>query len=195
MIRVILAGILGGVLAFFAGAFNHMVLELEGRAFQQVPEELEVRSYLGAKVKPGLYTFPAMKEGYDKLPKEERDKEFERVNELYKQGPAGILVIAPTGEDMMGRPQLIGECVSNVLAALVAACILVCLAPGTSYPVRWVVVLMLGLFTWLSTSASFAIWYRFPWEFILDGLYGSLIEWGVAGLAIAAIARPAEEKK
>jgi len=195
MIRVILAGVLGGVLVFCGGAFNHMVLELEGRSMQRAPDEAEMRSYLGPKLKPGLYGFPSIKDGYKEMSPEDKAKEFDRVNELYKQGPSAFIVIAPTGEDMMGPNQLGGECLSNVLAAFIAAWILTSLAPGTSYSARWFIVLLLGLFTWLSTSASYAIWYRFPWEFILDGLYASLIEWGFAGLLIAAIARPATEPR
>jgi hypothetical protein len=97
------------------------------------------------------------------------------------------LVIAPTGEEPMGPATLIGEFVTNVLAAVIAAWIVAGLAPGTAFVWRWAVVFSLGLFTWLSTSSSLEIWYRFPDEFIRDGLYCSMIEWGVAGLAIAAI--------
>jgi hypothetical protein len=101
-----------------------------------------------------------------------------------------LVVIAPTGEDAMGPHQLIAEFVTDVLAALIAAWIVANTAPGISFLMRWIIVLNLGLFTWLSTSASFGIWYRFPPEFIHDGLFASLIEWGVAGFALVAIARP-----
>jgi len=186
-IRVLTAGIIGGALVFCAGAFNHMVLKLEGRAFSQFDKDDEVRAFLKARdLKPGLYRFPSIDEKATDM-----TKEGERWNAAYKEGPSGLLVLAPAGEDAMGQPQLVAEFVSNMLAALIAAWIVSNLGTDSSYLWRWATVFSLGLFTWLSTSASFGIWYRFPHEFIHDGLFCALIEWGVAGLVIAALVNPA----
>lgn len=191
LVRVIIAGIVGGLFVFFGGAFTHTYLWLGGRHIHAVPKEVEMREHFaGQKLEPGMYGFPHAADGFEKMSEAEQKLEWERLSELYKKGPAAYLVVAPTGEDMMGPMQLGPEFATNVLAALIAAWIVASLAPGTSYPARWLIVLLLGAFTWISTSASFAIWYRFPWTFILDELYASLIEWGLAGLVIAAIARP-----
>jgi len=190
-IRTFIAGILGGVFVFCAGAFNHMVLNLEGGAINAVPNESAMREYFNKhKLEPGIYGFPHVAAGYERMSAEEQKAEFERLSKLFKEEPSAYIIVPPLGEEMMGPMQLGPEFATDVFAALIAAWILASLAPGTSYPSRWIIVLLLGLFTWLCTSASFAIWYRFPWTFILDGLYASLIEWGVAGLLIAAIARP-----
>jgi hypothetical protein len=45
----------------------------------------------------------------------------------------------------------------------------------------------MAIFGWLSLSASFGIWYRFPWPFIRDDLLCAILEWCVAGAAIAGI--------
>jgi hypothetical protein len=191
MLRIIIAGVVGGVIVFCAGAFNHMALGLEGRAFQEFTKDDEVRAFITKhEIKPGLYRFPALPDGYAKLTGDEQKKAGEKWNDQYKIGPAGLMVIAPTGEDAMGPQQLIAEFVTNVLAALIAAWIVANSAAGCGFICRWAIVFSLGLFTWLSTSASFGIWYRFPHDFIHDGLFCSMIEWGAAGLAIAAIARP-----
>lgn len=194
MLRILVAGLVGGVLVFCAGAFNHMILGLEGRAFDNMPKDAEIRAFLAKQnLKPGLYRLPALAEGYEKMSGDDLKKEQERFAKAYKEGPSGIVVIAPTGEEPMGPQQLIAEFVTNLLAALIAAWIVANTSVGATYFIRWVVVLNLGLFTWLCTSASFGIWYRFPVEFIRVGLYGSLIEWGIAGLAIAAIATQPDE--
>lgn len=191
MVRVLIAGIVGGVLVFCGGAFTHMALGLEGRAFSRLAKEEEVRAFFAKQeLAPGIYGFPMMKEGYEKLSSVEQAKEWERVSVEYKKGPAAYIIVPPNGEEMMSGKQLGSEFATNVLAALIAAWILACLAPDKTFCWRFGIVLSLGLFTWLSTSASYLIWYRFPAAFILDGLYASLIEWGVAGLAIAAIVRP-----
>jgi hypothetical protein len=195
MVRVLLAGVVAGVLVFAAGAFSHVVLELEGRAFKRVQDEAAVRDLIGKQApEAGIYSFPSC-HGLESLSGEEQKKEWDRLNEEYKQGPAGTLIVAPTGEDAMGPKQLGLEFLTNVAAALIAAWIVSRTAPGTGFITRWLIVFLLGAFTWLSTSASFAIWYRFPTPFILDGLYAALIESAVAGLAIALIVRPAPNGK
>jgi hypothetical protein len=55
---------------------------------------------------------------------------------------------------------------------------------------RLLMVVLIGVGGWLALSTSMALWYRFPWPFILDQLYAGLIEWGLAGLAIAIIVKP-----
>ena len=191
MLRIVIAGVVGAAIVFCAGAFNHMALGLEGRAFKEFAKDDEVRGFISKhEIKPGLYRFPASPDGYEKMKGEEKKKAEVEWNERYKVGPSGLIVVAPTGEDAMGPPQLIAEFITNVLAALIAAWLVANSAISGSFVWRWAIVFSLGLFTWLSTSASFGIWYRFPPAFIHDGLFCSMIEWGVAGLAIAAIARP-----
>src|SRR5207244_1169150 len=78
---------------------------------------------------------------------------------------------------------------SNIGCALIAAWIASLLTPR-SFALRWAVVLLMGVFGWLSISASHYLWYRFPGPFVRDELFAAIFEWGVAGLAIAAIVRP-----
>lgn len=188
MIRILLAGILGGVVVFVCGAVEHMVFGWGGRTFSQLPSDTAAMDFAKSQdLKAGLYGFPQKPAT---VPKDQEEKIFNELNERYKQGPNGFLVIGPTGEDMMGPFQLGGEAATNIVAALIAAFIVSLLAPATPFPIRWFVVLLMGAMAWFSLSASYAIWYRFPWPFILDELYCALFEWGVAGLVIAAIAKP-----
>ncbi len=43
--RIVLAGIVGGFVAFFCGAFNHLVLEWGGRAFTPVPDQAQIKAF------------------------------------------------------------------------------------------------------------------------------------------------------
>jgi hypothetical protein len=188
MIRVLVAGVLGGVVVFGCGFVEHMIFGWVGRAFSQFPSESAVAEFMKSQeLKPGIYMFPQMPPD---MPKDQKDRIYEEINQRYKQGPNGMLVVGPTGEDMMGPQQLGFEAATNVVAALIAAWIVSMLAPSTIFPARWLVVLLMGAMAWFSISASYAIWYRFPWPFILDELYCALLEWGVAGLVITAIAKP-----
>jgi hypothetical protein len=183
--RILIGGIVGGILVFFTGAFNHMALGLQGRTILDLPDEPTVVNFVKQReLKPGLYGFPAM-------PKDEKDqsKAYAETNERYKAGPAGFLLIAPTGEDMMG-PQTLGlELLTDIVAALAASWIVSLMAADVGFVRRWLAVFLMGLFAWFSITASYGIWYRFPHNFVHDELFCAAIEWGVAGLAIAGIVR------
>lgn len=185
-LRILLAGIVGGVLVFFMGAFNHMVLGLQGRTLANLPENSTFVEQVKARgLKPGLYVFPDMPTGADG----NDPAKYAAANEAYKAGPAGMLLIAPTGQDMMGPPQLGFEFATGAVAALIAAWIVSLFSAEVGYVRRWLAVALLGAFSWVSLAASYGIWYRFPHDFLHDELLCALIEWGVAGLAIAAIVR------
>jgi hypothetical protein len=191
MIRIVLAGVIGGIAMFIGGAFSHMFLELESRSFRRLPDEAAMLEFVsGQKMAPGMYAFPEVAENYAKMSAPEQGLEYERINAAFRNGPAGHLIVAPTGEDMMGWKQLGGELIANVLAALLAAFIVAHLSSLTSFARRWLIIVLLGPISWLSLTLSFALWYRFPMTFIQDGLFASLIEWTLAGAVVAAIVRP-----
>ncbi|MCI0682171.1 MAG: hypothetical protein L0Y71_08710 [Gemmataceae bacterium] len=185
MVRILLAGVLGGAVAFVCGAIEHMVFQWQGRTFKSLPDDAALMEFLKKEAPDaGIYAFP------DPAGADQDDKAYAELNERYKKGPNGILLIGPTGEDMMGPKQLGLEALSVILVALIAAWIVSLLAPGTDYLQRVGVVLLIGVAAWLSISVSHGIWYRFPDAYVRDELLCALFEWGVAGLVIAAIARP-----
>jgi hypothetical protein len=183
MARVILAGILGGVVMFFCGFVEHVII---GWAQPTVlPRDQEfLDAVKGLSAPPDVYYFPKM--GGD-VPKDEQ----ERAAERYKQGPSGLLIIGRPGEDPIATQRMVLEALSNVLVAFIAAWILAQLMPGTGFFQRWRIVLLMGVAAWLSMDASYAIWYAFSWDFIREQLFCALFEWGVAGVVIAAIVKPA----
>ncbi len=191
MIRVIIAGVLGGIAMFIGGAFSHMFLELESRSFHRLPDENAARDFtIGQGLQAGAYGFPAVAENFNKMTPAEQGIEYDRVNAAFRTGPAGYIFIAPTGEDLMGTKQLAGEFIADVLAATLAAFIASHLSTLTSFARRWLLIVLIAPIAWLSLTASFVLWYRFPMTFIQDGFFAALIEWTVAGAVIAAVVRP-----
>jgi hypothetical protein len=187
MARIVLAGVVGGILAFAMGAVNHMVFSLQDRAMSNMADEAIFIDLLkGRHLKPGLYVFPGMPR---EVAKADQERVYNELNEHYKAGPAGLLLIAPTGEDMMGPKQLGFELATDTLAAFIAAWIVSLMARDVAFIQRWGAVVCMGVFAWLSLTASYGIWYRFPHEFVHDELLCAVIEWGVAGAAIAAVVR------
>jgi hypothetical protein len=184
--RILIAGVVGGVLVFFMGFVNHMVFGLQGRTLSNVPEGATFIEHLKTRgLETGFYVFPDMPTAAD----HKDPAKMSAANERYKAGPAGMLLIAPTGQDMMNTETLGKELASNVIAALLASWIISLVGPGIGFGRRWLAVLLMGVMAWFSLAASYGIWYRFPHDFLHDELFCALLEWGVAGLAIAAIVR------
>jgi hypothetical protein len=185
-LRILLAGLAGGMLAFCMGFVSHAFLGLQGRAFQNIPDSESFLDQVRSRtLKPGLYWFPDMPTDADHKDKSKMDA----ANERYKIGPAGMLLVVPTGNDMMTLETLMKEFATNVVSALLAAWIVSLMGTDIGFGRRWFAVVVMGAFAWTSLTMSYGIWYHFPPTFIHDELWCSLLEWSVAGLAIATIAR------
>jgi hypothetical protein len=184
MARVLLAGLAGGAVMFLVGAITHMYLNLESRSFKRLPDEAATKEFIKQQaLHPGIYDFPAMAENASQ-------SEYERVAAAYKEGPAGFVVIAPTGQEMMGPLQLVGEFAADCIAATIAAFIIAHITLASTAFLRWILIVLLAPLSWLTLTLSFMLWYRFPWPFVLDGFLVSLLEWGLAAVAIVNIVRP-----
>ena len=183
MVRIILAGVLGGIVMFMSGAFEHMALNWGGRTIKVLADDKAARDFFAAqKASHGVYAFPSA--GAHATEAE--------LNELYKQGN-GIIFIGRIGEDMMSPFQLGMEAASNVVVALLAAFIVSRLRVGAGFGLRWLVVVLIGIAGWFSIAASHAIWYRFHWDFVRDELLCATLESALAGLLIAWLVKPAEQ--
>ncbi len=181
--RILLGGVLGGLVIFFVSAFTHTVLNWGGRNIGKLPDEEEfTRAFSQQNAASGIYDFPHV--AFDASLKDQ-----EKYNEVYKKGPAGLVVVFPTGEEMMS-PQMLGkELATNILGALLMAWIVSQFAPEKTFSVRLLAVIAMGMFAWLAVDASYLIWYRFSQAFVTDALFKGLLENLAAGLVIAAIVR------
>jgi hypothetical protein len=188
MIRVILAGILGGALIFLCGFVEHGVLHLQSRALQKLPNEPALADVISQqKLDPGIYGFPEM---VMHASAEELKAKENEIKQRYSQGPNGMLLIWKNSDELID-PKLIGmELGSNVIAALLCSFILACMSPRNGFAIRLAVCFLIGLISWLSIEASYGIWYQFPSVWVTDGLIGSLAEWLIAGVLMSAIVKP-----
>jgi hypothetical protein len=121
---------------------------------------------------------------------DERDPvKMSEANERYKTGPAGLLLVMPPGHDLMTADMLFMEWFSNTLAALAAAWVISLMGADVGYDRRCGAVIAIGVVGWIAITASYGIWYHFSHEFVHDELFCVLLEWSVAGAAIAGIVR------
>ncbi len=183
--RILVASLVGGFLVFCMGAVNHTVFHFQDRTFLKMPESSAFSEHLSSRgLAHGLYVFPDMPTVED----QSDPAKMAAFNERYGAGPSGMLLIVHKGPILMGE-NLGKEFFSNMIAALMAAWIVSLMAADVGFGRRWLAVLLMGVFAWVSLTASYGFWYRFPHDFVHDELYCALLEWGVAGLVIAAIVR------
>ena len=188
MFRILLAGIVGGIVIFVWSAVAHMATPLGTMGIKQVSNEPRFIDALQLSIRDaGLYYFPAGPHGKDAS---ESDKKA--WEEKVRMGPAGILVIHPEGKEPIS-PKVLGlEFATNVMAAPSAALVLTQMQGG--YFARVFVVTLMGAFGVVSLLASYVIWYGFPLDYILGETITEVAGCFLAGLALAAIVRPAAPK-
>lgn len=178
-VRVLVAGILGGIAMYVWSSLAHVVLPLGQVGFSQMPNEAAVLSAAQASngAKDGLYFFPWVD------PKD--PKMMEKMNAALKVKPSGLLLYHPPGHgmsDMIGP--LIGEFSKELIQALIAS-FLVSLAVVGTYWGRVGFVALIGVVVAITTNLSYWIWYGFPTDYSLAAVFIELMDYIAAGLAIA----------
>ena len=183
--RILIAGIAGGLIMFFWTAFSHMVLQIGDEGLKHLPNETAVISNLKANVpEPGMYFIPGMD-----MTKTFTAEEESAWTDKYKAGPNALLIYQPTGTSPMSPGQLGTELLSNILAAVVVALFFTWMVG--SFVKRVLLATLVGVVAWLSISISYWNWYRFPGEFITSELIDQVIGWFLAGVVMAFIVRRA----
>jgi len=189
--KILLAGILGGVVLFVWGAVAHMALPLGEIGLQSLPnDEVLMLAMRAGMPQSGLYFFPGYNESAN-LSKEEREAAEKLWTEKLQRGPTGLLVYQAGGSAPMSPKQLFGELGSNIVAALVAA-FLLCMAAGSlpGYGQRVFFVMLVGIVGGLDVQTSYSVWYGFPWSYTGATLFTQLLGFLFAGLVMARFFRP-----
>lgn len=188
MKKVILGGVLGGLVLFFWGAVSHMATPLGAIGVRSIPPAQEagiLDAMRGAMNERAIYFFPGLDPSRVMAPEEQQ-----AYAAKYRAGPAGIVIYNPRpGGDPLSARQLLTELGSNVLAALVAALVLVFLAGPSSYGQRVFLVASFGLVAGLEVDVSYWNWYGSPTNYVLAQLVDHTTGWLLAGLVVARVCR------
>lgn len=190
MKKTLLAGILGGVVAFIWSAIVHMcpLTGHLGLSTMNEKDEVAVLAALKSNLQqPGLYFFPGMD-----MTKDMSKEQMAAWTAKYQAGPAGLLLYHPNGGPPMGPKLLIVEFLATVLCGLIAASVL-SVTVGKLL-CRATMVAMMGLFTWLAISISQWNWYGYPFSFIAVDAIDQVIGWLLAGFLMAKMIKPAQLK-
>lgn len=184
--KIIIGGIVAGLVMFLWGAVSHMVLQLGDAGLSQLKEQEEpVLAALRDHVKePGLYFFPGMSSN---RPSEAEQKAWQ---EKYRRGPAGLLLCLPQGGEAMTGGQFVVQIGSDIALSLLAAVLLA----GTgcwleNFVSRVAFVSLLGLLPFLAVNLPYWNWYRFPATFTLAQLADRFLGFVLIGVTLALIVK------
>ncbi len=182
--RVVVAGVLGGIAMFVWTSVAHLMTPLGTLGFSQIAGEATVLPALASGVgeKPGLYIFPWV------------DPNDPKAEEAYMQKaqtlPSGLLLYRPAGGANMMSPAMLGaEFAKETAQALIAALLLSLTAIG-AYATRVTFVALIYVSSALATNVSYWNWYGFPLDYTLGQITIEIVAGLAAGLVIAAIVRP-----
>lgn len=178
--KIVIAGILGGIAMFVWTSIAHVALPLGQIGFSQIPREGPVLSALHESIGAGsgLYFFPWTDMKGKNAVAEEAAK--------MQTNPSGLLIYRPPGALAMTTETMAIEFAKEVLVAIIAA-FLLSLAVLPSYLSRVGFVALVGIVATLTTNASYWNWYSFPGNYTLAAMTTDVVGYLAAGLVIAAV--------
>lgn len=173
--RILIAGILGGIAMYIWSTVAHVATPLGAVGVSTLPNEsATVAMIAGAVDKRGLYLFP-MSMGQDKP--------------SVAAAPDGMLVYNPQSAMEMQPKNLIIEFATEVVEAILAAWLL-SLTAIAAYGMRVAFVTVVGVVGAITTNVPYWNWYAFPTDYTLAAIFVNIVGFLAAGLAIAWYLKP-----
>ncbi len=185
--KILLSGILAGIVMFVWTSVAHMALPLGEAGIREIPNESAVLSAMQSDIgdQTGLYIFPGPGVGKDAT-RQEKNEAMKHMAEKIAANPSGILMYhAP------GRPFTFGKWLGVEFATeLVEAILVVFLLAQTrivsfSGPVGFVVVA--GILAAITTNISYWNWYGFPSVYTTSYMLIQIVGFFLVGVVAALI--------
>jgi len=190
--RVLLAGILGGVLMFLWGGLWHDQLPTGLAGLRSLPGEQAVVSVLKANVsEPGMYLFPGFGVP-DDAPFAQKKAAMQNLEKNPGNGPQGFLVYSPVGAGLSPK-MLVTEAATNIIQALLVA-FLLAQTSLKRFSSRLGFAFVLGLLASITTNISLWNFYQFPTIWIVGQITFLIIGYFLVGIVVAAVVKTGDAR-
>lgn len=172
--KLILGGVLGGIILFIWSALSWMVLPWHMKTLQSFKDDNAVSQILTANsTQSGMYMLPS--------------PQMKTSQATPSQGPVMFAAVRLEGMPSMVREMIIQFIIQIVAAFLVTW--LVMKTAGLSYLGRVGFVIVFALTAGIVTDLPYWNWFSFDTSYTLVALADLMVGWFLAGLVIAKIAR------
>ena len=187
--KILLAGILGGIVMFIWTSIAHMALPLGEAGLGEIPNESAVLSAMQSNIgdQSGLYIFPGPGLGKNAT-RREKEEAMKHMGEKIATNPSGILMYhAP------GRPLALGKLLGVEFGTeLLEAILVVFLLAQTriaSFAGRVGFVLVAGILAAIATNVSYWNWYGFPCVYTASYMFIQIVGFFLVGIVAAFMLR------
>ncbi len=185
--KILLAGILGGIVMFVWTSIAHMFLPLGEAGISEIPNESAVLSAMQSNIgeQTGLYIFPGLGVGKN-ASRQEKNEAMKRMGEKMAANPSGILMYhAP------GRPSTFGKWLgiefgTELLEAILVVFLLAQTAINSFFG-RIGFVFVAGILAAIATNVSYWNWYGFPCVYTASYMSIQVIGFLCVGIVAALV--------
>jgi hypothetical protein len=187
--RILLAGILGGIVMFIWTSIAHMALPLGEAGINEIPNESAVLSAMQSSIgdKIGLYIFPGLGVGKNAT-REEKSEAMKQMQQRIAANPSGILMYHPPGRPFAFGKSLAIEFSTEVLQAILVIWLLAQTRIG-SFAGRVGFVLIAGILAAITTNVSYWNWYGFPSVYTASYILIEIVGFFLVGIVAALLLR------
>jgi hypothetical protein len=187
--RVLLAGILGGIVMFVWTSIAHMALPLGEAGINEIPNESAVLSAMQSSMgdKTGLYIFPGLGVGKNAT-REEKNEAMKQMQQRIAANPSGILMYHPPGRQFAFGKSLVIEFSTEMFQAILVIWLLAQTRIG-SLVGRLGFVLIAGILAAITTNVSYWNWYGFPGVYTASYMLIEMVGFVLVGVAAGLVLR------
>jgi hypothetical protein len=187
--KILLAGIIGGIVMFVWTSVAHMALPLGEAGINEIPNESAVLGAMQSSIddKTGLYIFPGLGVGKNAT-REEKSEAMKQMQQRIAANPSGILMYHPPGRPFVFGKALVVEFSTEVLQAILVIWLLAQTRIG-SFASRVGFVLIAGILASITTNVSYWNWYGFPGVYTASYMAIELIGFVLVGVVAALMLR------
>ncbi|HXQ01898.1 MAG TPA: hypothetical protein VN801_02930 [Candidatus Udaeobacter sp.] len=187
--KILLAGILGGIVMFIWTSIAHMASPLGEADIGEIPNESAVLSAMQSNIgdQTGLYIFPGPGLGKNAT-RREKEEAMKHMGEKIATNPSGILMYhAPGRQLMLGK--LLGVEFGTELLEAILVVFLLAQTRIASFAGRVGFVLVAGILAAIATNVSYWNWYGFPCVYTASYMFIQIVGFFLVGIVAAFMLR------
>ncbi len=186
--KILLAGILGGIVMFIWTSIAHMVLPLGEAGISEIPNEKTVLDTMQSNIgeKSGLYFFPGPGLGPNATRQEKNEAMKQEVAKM-ASGPSGLLIYNYARSFAFAKSlgiEFASELVESILVVFLLAQTLI-----GSFGGRVGFVFVAGILVAIATNVSYWNWYGFPCVYTASYMSIQMIGFFLVGIVAGLVLR------